>query len=68
MEFMLEKLKRLWNRLNKFQKHIIIIIVWFLNLFVYVFIPDYLYIIKTFLLILSGICGFLTSMIINGDL
>lgn len=64
MEFMLKKLKQWWNKLNKYQKIILICIVWLLNIFIYLSIPKSLYILKTFPRIVSYVCGFLLGILI----
>ena len=65
---MKQKFKKWWNELTKFQKYFIVITAWFINLILYLMIPESWYILKGFHLIISGACGGIGMAIYKGDM
>lgn len=65
---MKQKFKKWWNEFTKFQKYYIITAVWFINLILYLMVPEGWYMLKSFHLIISGTCGGISAAIHKGDM
>ena len=65
---MKQRFKKWWNKFTKSQKYFIVIIAWIVNFILYLMIPEGWYILKIFLLIISGACGGISAAIHKGDM